>query len=283
MIPPVPSDHAARVADVKVKQALEGWIRGRVPAADAADMVQNVLEALLAHGHPPDTVEGLVGLGLRMLRNDLVDHYRHRGIVKRVESGPLEDDQRDGIAPAIPAEAWDGIDVQRRAHVVSHLVARGKLTDGDVDLLERTAREGYPAIAAELGMTDTALRVRAHRKRAVLREGWARYVAYGLSGVAVLLLVAYVVRDRPEPIAHPRIGPDDSAETPLLTPRERAIELRKLAAEACGDSRWKDCLDRLDEAQPLDPAGDRDPEIQDLRDLAHRAIQPQQTHEKPPL
>jgi DNA-directed RNA polymerase specialized sigma24 family protein len=281
VLPPPPSDHAARVADARVKQALDRWIRGRVRAPDAPDMVQNVLEALLVHAHPPDTVEGLVGLGITMLRHDLVDHYRHRQTVGRVEAGPLDDDQRERVASAVPAEAWDGIDVQRRAHVVRHLVARGKLTDGDVDLLERAEGEGYPAIAAELGITDNALRVRAHRKRAVLREGWARYVAYGLSGVAVFLVVVYAVNRSPERVGRGRISPGTSVARPLPTPRERAARLRASASEACDHARWQDCLDRLDEALPLDPAGDHDPAIQDLRDLARGALQPPQASDKP--
>jgi hypothetical protein len=280
VLPPLSSDHAARVADVRVKQALDRWIHGRVPAADAADMVQNVLEALLVHGNPPDTVDGLVGLGLTMLRHDLLDHRRHRKTVRRVEAGPLEDDQHERVAAAVPVEAWDGIDVKRRAGVVRHLVGRGKITGGDVELLERAEREGYPAIAAELGITDTALRVRAHRKRAVLREGWARYVAYGISGITVLLIVAYV-RNRPEPIGHGHIEPDTSVALPLPTPRERAAQLRALAHEACDHARWQECLDRLDEAQPLDPAGDADPGIKDLRDLARDALHPTKTSDKP--
>ena len=163
-------------------------------------MVQNVLEALLVHAHPPDTVEGLVALGITMLRHDLLDHYRHRQDGRRRGGRPARRrPARTGRARG-PVEAWDGIDVQRRAHVVQHLVARGKLTDGDVELLERAEGEGYPAIAAELGITDNALRVRAHRKRTVLREGWARYVAYGLSGVAVFFVVAYAINRRPETV-----------------------------------------------------------------------------------
>ena len=108
------------------------------------------------------------------------------------------------------------------------------------------------------------------------------YVTYGLSGVTVLLVVAYAINNRPETIGRGHTSPDHSVAEPLPTPRERAVRLRALASEACDRSQWQDCLDRLDEAQPLDPAGDRDPAIQDLRDLAKVALHPPQTNDRPP-
>ncbi len=111
----------------------------------------------------------------------------------------------------------------------------------------------------------------------------ARYVAYGLSGVAVFLVVAYAINRRPETVGRGHIVPDDSVEGPMPTPRERAARLRALASEACDHARWQDCLDRLDEAQPLDPAGDGDPQIQDLRRVARGALnRPPQTGDKAP-
>src|SRR5580704_7603610 len=250
-----PPDHAKRVADARLKSALDRWIRGRVPEADAPDMVQNVLAALLAHAHPPDTVDGLIALGRRMLQHDLIDHYRHRETVRGAEVCALDDQHAETIAPAAPAGAWDGFDVAKRARLVNALVARGQLTDVDVDVLERADAEGYPALAAELGTTDQALRVRAHRKRALLREGWTRYAAYG-SGLAVLVLIAYAFWDRPDNVAAPSPGPGPEQHEPA--PPERAASLRAAASRACADSQWKECLDRLDDARAIDPVGDGD-------------------------
>jgi DNA-directed RNA polymerase specialized sigma24 family protein len=269
--PEPPSDHAKRVADARLKKALDGWIRGRVPEADAPDMVQNVLAALLAHAHPPDTVDGLIAFGQRMLKHDLIDHYRHRETVRNVEVCALDDQHAETIAPAIHPEAWDGFDVAKRARLVNALVARGQLTDADVDVLERADAEGYPALAAELGTTDQALRVRAHRKRTLLRQGWTRYAAYG-SGLAVLVLIAYTFWDRPEHVAAPHYpGPGPQQHEPASPD---AASLRAAASKACADSRWKECLARLDEARALDPAGDGDRSVQTLRDEARGALQP---------
>ena len=280
MLRPEPlSDHAKRVADARLKKALDGWIRGRVPRADAPDMVQNVLAALLAHAHPPDTVDGLIALGRRMLQHDLIDHYRHRETVRGVEVCALDDQHAETVAPAAPAEAWDGFDVAKRARLVNALVARGQLTDADVEVLERADAEGYPALAAELGTTDQALRVRAHRKRALLRQGWARYAAYG-SGLAVVVFLVVSFWDRPENVGAPNPGPGPAHHEPAAP--ERAAALRAAASKACADSQWRDCLDRLDEARALDPAGDR--AVQNLRDEARAALQPRQapSGEMPP-
>ena len=270
MLRPEPlSDHAKRVADARLKKALDGWIRGRVPKADAPDMVQNVLAALLALAHPPDTIDGLIAFGRRMLQHDLIDHYRHRETVRDVEVCALDDRHAETIAPAAPAEAWDGFDVAKRARLVNALVARGQLTDADIDVLERADAEGYPALAAELGTTDRALRVRAHRKRTLLRQGWKRYAAYG-SGVAMLVLIVYAFWDRPENVAAPYPGPGQHEESP----RERAAALRAAASGSCAASQWKVCLDRLDDARDLDPAGDSDPAVQALREEIRRGLQP---------
>jgi DNA-directed RNA polymerase specialized sigma24 family protein len=272
MLRPEPlSDHAKRVADARLKTALDRWIRGRVPKADAPDMVQNVLAALLTLAHPPDTVDGLIAFGRRMLQHDLIDHYRHRETVRDVEVCALDDRHAETIAPAAPAEAWDGFDVAKRARLVNALVARGQLTDADVDVLERADAEGYPALAAELGTTDQALRVRAHRKRTLLRQGWTRYAAYG-TGLAVLVLVAYSFWDRPENVSAPHPGPGPAHHE--AAPSERAAALRASASKACAASQWKDCLDRLDEARALDPASDGDPTVRTLRDEARGALQP---------
>lgn len=256
------SDHAKRIADERLKKALDRWIRGRVPEADAPDMVQNVLTALLALAEPPDTVDDLITFGRRMLAHDLIDHYRHRETVRGVEVCSLDDEHAETIAPPAPAEAWDGSDVAKRAQLVNHLVTRGELTDTDVDVLERAEAEGYPALAAELGTTDQALRVRAHRKRAVLREGWKRYVTYG-SGLGVALLIAYGFWHEPEKAMAPYPGHPTAQHD--LTPRDRAETLRADARDLSDHGQWKACLDRLDEARALDPAGDDDPDVQRLR------------------
>jgi DNA-directed RNA polymerase specialized sigma24 family protein len=264
--------HARLVADPRIEQALRRWLRGRVPAAEVDDLVQDVLEALLRHAQPPDTVNGLIALGRQILRNDLTDYYRHREVVRDVEAGPREQRHDDSIGPPAAAEAWDPVDVQKRARWLESFVARGKVSEDDLRLLERANTESYVALAQEFGTSEQALRVRVHRKRAFLQAGWARYVALGVPGLAVVILIVYALVHRKDEIAH-EITPDIEAPYPP-SPRERAAALRQVASRACAAAQWSDCLDKLDKARELDPAGDKDPNVEDLRDQADQALHP---------
>ena len=58
------------------------------------------------------------------------------------------------------------------------------------------------------------------------------------------------------------------------TPEERAIALRAIAAHACDAGQWESCLRRLDRARALDPDGDRDPRVQELRARADNGLLP---------
>jgi DNA-directed RNA polymerase specialized sigma24 family protein len=273
------SAHATLVTDARVEQALRHWLQSRVPAARIADMIQDVLEALLRHANPPDTLNGVIALGRRILQNDLTDHYRHRGTVRQVEVCPRDQVHDDTIGPYVPADAWDPVDVQKRARLVNFLVAQGKLTEDDVDILERAEHEQYVALAQEFGTNEQALRVRVHRKRSLLRERWARYVAFGIPGLALVILIVYSVLHRREQEAH-RLTPDtDSPYQPSL--RERAAMLRRAAYNACSASQWNDCIDKLDKARELDPAGDTDPNVVDLRFDANSALHPAPVESSP--
>jgi hypothetical protein len=54
-------------------------------------------------------------------------------------------------------------------------------------------------------------------------------------------------------------------QPPTHTPASRAESLRRDAREACAKRSWQTCLDKLDEARTIDPAGDEAPAVQALR------------------
>ncbi len=56
-------------------------------------------------------------------------------------------------------------------------------------------------------------------------------------------------------------------------PAERAATLRKDAKAACDQSKWRTCLDRLNDADRLDPAGAS--ETQTLRKRAEEELSAQ--------
>jgi hypothetical protein len=76
---------------------------------------------------------------------------------------------------------------------------------------------------------------------------------------------------------HPReIGPDNP--TPEWLAQEHArvqvLSLRAAAHDDCAASRWASCLQKLDDARTLDPAGDDDPAVQADRRAAAQALAP---------
>jgi DNA-directed RNA polymerase specialized sigma24 family protein len=102
-----PVAHATLVADPLVEKKLRKELAGRVPVAERADMIQNVLEALLRHENPPDTLNGIIALGRRILRNDLTDYYRHRATVRAVTPRARDEQDDESIAPPVPTDAWE--------------------------------------------------------------------------------------------------------------------------------------------------------------------------------
>jgi DNA-directed RNA polymerase specialized sigma24 family protein len=268
--PPFTPEHAKRVADPALSSALQECLKGRVLEADVEDMVQAVLAELLPYRDPPETIEGLIALGIRILKNDVFDHYRHRETVRDVEVRPRDEALDETVADRAPADGWDEVDTKKRVKVVEHLVAQGKLTAGDVEVLERSETEGFRALAEELGTNENALRVKTHRKRALLEKHWVRYAAFGLPGLALILLMIEAAQP-PPPVgaARPWTGTPDEP-----TPEEQAAALRANAEHACGAAQWQECLDKLDEARGLDPDGDNAPKVQALRAQAHAGIVP---------
>jgi hypothetical protein len=81
-------------------------------------------------------------------------------------------------------------------------------------------------------------------------------VSLGLAAAAGLALVI-ATASMPAPV----VGP----QPPTHTPASRAESLRRDAREACGKRTWQTCLDKLDQARTIDPAGDEAPAVQALR------------------
>ena len=85
--------------------------------------------------------------------------------------------------------------------------------------------------------------------------------------VAVVLPLAAAVAAGAAVIVHvaSSLAPVSAARPPAII---RADALRQDARNACGAQVWRACLDKLNEAKALDPAGDEAPEVQALRRAA---------------
>jgi DNA-directed RNA polymerase specialized sigma24 family protein len=92
-------------------------------------------------------------------------------------------------------------------------------------------------------------------------------------GVAVALLVIILVMRnvwrRPEPKDH--VASPCPPTEPPCAPALDAAGLRHRAHDECAASAWRACIDDLDAAKKVDPAGDT-PELRDLRALAQQHL-----------
>jgi hypothetical protein len=62
-----------------------------------------------------------------------------------------------------------------------------------------------------------------------------------------------------------------AAHPPSETPAVHAATLRREARDACDTQAWGACLEKLNEAQALDPEGDTAPDVQAMRRSAEGA------------
>ena len=242
---------------------LEQFVRRRVPGADVEDLVQTVLcDALDAERIPRERAElrkWLVGIA----RHKVADYHRRSGRERPSELGELQ-------AEPPPVEERQMVEwAEQQAH-----------SSRDAQqTLEWMAREGegekLASIAAEAKVAPTQVRQRVSRMRRWMKERWLAELA---TAAAVLLLALVLWHWLRRPTTSPEnIRPDEVASTkpPEPTPLERARALRAEAEQACQRSEWQPCLERLDEARRLDPAGDSSPEVTGLRERAQQALAPE--------
>jgi hypothetical protein len=148
-----------------------------------------------------------------------------------------------------------GIDVEAeraKAREWREKAERGEIPEANTHSAEPPATNGKAVSAGSLVPIDRA------RKR---RVGWA-------VGLAMAATIGGVYATSVSSLTG---GGDKVRKTPAAD----ASEMRQRAAEACGRSKWSDCLQDLDDADRLDPAGANEPGVQELRRAAQAGL-----HEK---
>lgn len=247
------------------RAALLARVRRRVPDADAEDVVQSVLAEALSSPARPDEPEAARRWIWGIARHKIADHHRR--------AGRETNDVPERAAPPAPHEenallAWavgelpPGADAQKTLDWL--------LREGEGETLE--------AIAEEERLPAPVVRQRVSRLRRLLRSRWAQLVAAGLAVLVGWALLRRQGRERP-------IGvPPDVREDPsLVAVRTRARAMRDDAARAAAQRDWARCLERLDAAKAIDPAGDRAPGVEALRRQARDAIERERAPAPPPV
>jgi DNA-directed RNA polymerase specialized sigma24 family protein len=245
------------LGDPEVRRFLEEFVRRRVPPSDVDDVVQTVLVDALAAERVPGEREELRKWLVGVARHKVADFHRKSG-----RERPTEPPEQE--APPAPLES--------RSMVEWAEEQAGRTKDGK-KTLEWMAREGegdkLEHIAADEDLPPARVRQRVSRMRRWMKERWLAELA-AVAALAILAFVLYrLMRREPEEA----ILPDKPTGAPVEpSPVERARSLRADALERCDKGEWRPCLDGLDEAKRLDPAGDADPAVQAARARANDAL-----------
>ncbi|XYI02864.1 RNA polymerase sigma factor [Sorangium sp. So ce1128] len=263
------------LAEPGIRRALEEFVRRRVPSGEVDDVVQTVLcDALASPARPADPTELRRWL-LGIARHKVADHHRRSSREAATELPDLPVGPPPVEARELARWAEEQASATRDAQQTLAWMAR----EGEGEKLE--------SIAAEEQVPAARVRQRVSRMRRWMRERWLAELA----AVAALALLAIVVarllrstRDLPEvaplpeppPSAPPREAPIETP-SPLdppgpLDPRDRARLLRAEALRACDEAAWRRCLDQLDQADRLDPAGAGAPDVAAARKRALDAL-----------
>ena len=235
-----------------LRAALVAMVRKRVPESDVEDIVQATLTEAIVSPHAPRESDALRRWLFGVAKNKVVDFHRRRGResfdLPEVAGSPAPHQEADLLRWA-EKNLPPGEDAQKTLDWM--------IREGEGEKLESIAEsEHVPA---------PRVRQRVSRLRRHFKENWKREVAM-LAALGVLISVAIALwlreKDKPENIAHdPKFVPLDP----------KAEELRKNGLELCQKSQWKDCIEKLDDAKRLDPAGDTRPEVKKAREDAAKA------------
>lgn len=253
------------IADAALRARIVRLVRGKVPPGEVDDVVQATLTEALAAEEAPEDPALLGRWVLGIARHKCVDFYRRRHREVPVE-GAGENEIAGEAAPASARDLLRWAEEELPEGEPAERTLEWMLREADGDKLEH--------IAEEERVPAPRVRQRVTRLRRHFRDRWAAQVAALVA--AVTLLVAGFALFRLYRRVAP--GPAPIAKEPPRPELERARELREEGLRRCDEGEWRPCLERLDEAARLDPAGNVGAELERARARAkaelERAVSP---------
>jgi DNA-directed RNA polymerase specialized sigma24 family protein len=252
---PEPRVQTSWLADSELRAALERFVRRRLPDDQARDVVQATVADLLAIPELPADREGCRRFAFAVARHKLIDHLRlnHRELpAEHLEH--LQTSQEDPLS-ARDLLRW----VQEElSHSDDLRTLQWMLREAEGDKLEH--------IAEEVELPAPRVRQRVWRLRRLLRERWvAQLAAASIACALVGLGYAWWRQLQPAPLPITR-------ESPSLP--EQADALRQVALQQCSQQQFVACLQGLDRARALHPAGEATESVRTARAAAERALHP---------
>jgi hypothetical protein len=185
-----------------------------LPAADASDIIGQVLAALWARRHdddPPDTLGRLLGLAGVVFEGKLADYFRRKDVDQRRrvdaarlvggEAAGTEGDPRRAPDPMDEIHLHrsmtpeDALQAKEQLAFVSVQEERGVITRDDMEVMQaqRSGERTFEELAAERGMPAEALRQRIHRVRKRMVKAWLEYSLFTKAWMIVFLILLFLV------------------------------------------------------------------------------------------
>jgi DNA-directed RNA polymerase specialized sigma24 family protein len=256
-----------KLADQGLRRALAAMVRRRVPPHEVDEIVQATLADACAAKTAPTETDALERWVRGIARHKVADYHRRARREVPVESEELV------AAHLTDGSAHDAADLlrwaEREGRSESENTIDWLLREGDGEKLESIARDA--------NLPAARVRQRVSRLRRHFRARWAAQIAAALAlGALAWFLLRPRERERPiTPVFTAPVSVSSSAPPPPPPPLpDPAIELRRVALEQCVSKQWQACLDGLDQAAKLDPAGDTSVEVQGARAAAKKALAP---------
>ena len=251
---PSPLDGPA-LDDPALHAWLRSYVRRRVASDEADDLVQAILCAALEARQRPADATGLRRWLTGVARHLIARHYEASRSTRRGDDEAPEPEQ----APP----PFEERSLVRWAALQAEAVAHGPET------LDWMAREGegekLEAIAREAELPSARVRQRVSRLRRWMK---GRYLAELALASSLALALAWLWTRR-EPKEAPKVLDDapiaSASATSPAEVGEAARRQREAAGRLCERHDWAGCLEALDAAKGLDPAGDEAPAVRDLR------------------
>ena len=259
---------AAYLASPEVRAAIQAVLKRRtVPDDDLEDLTHDVIERALVAPSPPASLEECKAIVTKMANDLAIDSWRRTRRRSKVNAGLYENpDDRPG--PALGP--GDAVYAREQIAFFRGQVDKGAITGRQAAILARHA-ENVPGaeIADELRVAHQTVHNELSAGRRALRASWAAYAAVGVLASVSLILWLLHDRDRTaKKTPREEIRPDPSAGPQTPTPLQIARDLRRDALHDCDVGKYDECLDGLDQAARVDPAGDASPVVKKARENA---------------
>jgi DNA-directed RNA polymerase specialized sigma24 family protein len=253
----------------ETREAVTSRLRSRgIQPQDLEDMTQEVLEELCG-ATPTQTLKECIVLALHIANQRAIDYLRRRASRGRHNVGLTDQADAHVHDENAATSSLTSIDTKRKLEVFQQEVDAGRISKRQVTIAMHAA-DGldHVQIARSMKLSEQTVRNIASDTRKTSRNAWAKYV--GALVAVGILLVLFFKRPRGEPDAtpapRPHPTPTISEHPPTPTPPERAAELRRNALHDCDMGNMQRCLEKLDQAKELDPAGDSAPAVQRARE-----------------